>query len=174
MAARVLINSRYLDLVKLDDSTKFRWLGTITHEMTHILGFTKRQFQRLNLYVEHKGKPYIKSPKLVELGRKYFNCDNLDMLPLEDDGGKGTSGSHWEKLAFGDEIMTGTAVQSFVYSKFTMLAMEATGVYKVDLNKASTFVWGADGGCAVAKGSCHSSMICDEDKQKFSCSVDTF
>ncbi|CDW54878.1 Peptidase M8 domain containing protein [Trichuris trichiura] len=33
--------------------------------------------------------------------RKYFNCSDADGAELENDGGFGTAGSHWEKRLFG-------------------------------------------------------------------------
>ena len=39
--------------------------------------------------------------------RKHFNCDSLIGAPLENDGGSGTGGSHWEKDIFYNEYMSG-------------------------------------------------------------------
>jgi Leishmanolysin len=32
----------------------------------------------------------------------------LNKLPLEDEGGEGTMGAHWERKTFGNELMTGS------------------------------------------------------------------
>eukprot|EP00331_Platyophrya_macrostoma_P032440 CAMPEP_0176459264 /NCGR_PEP_ID=MMETSP0127-20121128/33149_1 /TAXON_ID=938130 /ORGANISM="Platyophrya macrostoma, Strain WH" /LENGTH=80 /DNA_ID=CAMNT_0017850119 /DNA_START=56 /DNA_END=295 /DNA_ORIENTATION=+ len=41
-------------------------------------------------------------PKLVEYAREYFACDSLMGIELENQGGEGTIGSHWERRILGD------------------------------------------------------------------------
>lgn len=38
----------------------------------------------------------IVTPKVVEKAREHFGCSTLDGAELEDEGGTGTAGSHWE------------------------------------------------------------------------------
>ncbi|ETN75894.1 hypothetical protein NECAME_12068 [Necator americanus] len=39
----------------------------------------------------------VVTPKVREEARKYFNCPDLEGAELEDQGGAGTAGVHWEK-----------------------------------------------------------------------------
>jgi len=55
--------------------------GTIIHEFTHILGFSNYYFTKYFNNVFSKvddfgiNRTYINSTKVVEVGKKYFNCD---------------------------------------------------------------------------------------------------
>lgn len=46
--------------------------------------------------------------------------------------------------------MTGTASKDTVYSKFTMLVLQDTGLYRANLNKAGRYEWGMNQGCLAA------------------------
>jgi hypothetical protein len=50
-------------------------------------------------------------PNAVNAARKHFNCDTIDGVGLEEYGGQGTAGSHWEKVLFGTELMVGSSDQ---------------------------------------------------------------
>lgn len=65
--------------------------------------------------------------------------------------------------------MTGAALEIFSYSRFTLLALQATGLYKVDLRKASQFNWGRNKGCGAAEGSCHSEQVCHDPAKQTTC-----
>jgi hypothetical protein len=86
--------------------------STTIHEMAHALGFANNLFED---YIKPNGENYtlekitktniinvrkvikIITPKVVELARETFGCSDLDGLELEQQGGQGTAGSHWEK-----------------------------------------------------------------------------
>jgi hypothetical protein len=55
---------------------------------------------------------------------------------LEDDGGSGSMGSHWERSAFGNEGMTASDMEGPVFSKFTLLLLQASGWYVADMKYA--------------------------------------
>lgn len=90
----------------------------------------------------------------MQEARTYFNCPTLIGAPLEDDGGSGTAGSHWEKASFGNEVMTGETVLDYTYSRLTMKTLEGSGWYLPDYTFAETLVWGKSEGCAVAQAEC--------------------
>ena len=41
-------------------------------------------------------RQYINSPKVLEVAKKYFNCETIDGVELENYGGEGSAGFHWE------------------------------------------------------------------------------
>lgn len=86
----------------------------------------------------------------MEYAKQYFNCSSLQYLPLEDDGGPSSQYSHFEKMTFNQEIMTGTASRDTVYSKFTMLVLQDTGIYQANLVNAGRYQWGMNQGCLAA------------------------
>ena len=74
----------------------------VLHEFTHILGFNIQNFEDYyhNVITQEDDfgimRTYIISSKVVEVARKYYNCPDLEGVELEESGGEGTAGSHWE------------------------------------------------------------------------------
>ena len=70
------------------------------HEITHILIFEPNLLNSFNAIkeeeIDDETKYYIISPKALEKARFHFGCDSLKGIPLEDQGGEGSVGSHWE------------------------------------------------------------------------------
>ena len=103
------------------------------HEMTHILGFSSYYFEyfKFNLtQIDKYGiqRFYLKSPKVIEVAKKYFNCSDIDGVELENDGSEGTVGSHWEARILLGEYMCGTTrTEEEVISEFTLAYLEDTG-----------------------------------------------
>lgn len=68
-------------------------------------------------------------PNVIEYARTYFNCPTTWGVPLEDNGGPSTAGSHWERTTFGNEAMTGSDFPGEVFSLFTFKLLEGSGWY---------------------------------------------
>lgn len=47
------------------------------------------------------------TPKLLQEAKTYFNCNSITGVYLENEGGETSESSHFEKILFGNEIMTG-------------------------------------------------------------------
>lgn len=75
-------------------------------------------------------------------------------MPLENNGGSGTAGSHWERVSFGNEGMTGDDFGDAVFSNFTLLLFKDSGWYEPNLRYAQPLVWAKGDGCKVMKGEC--------------------
>ena len=79
----------------------------ILHELTHVLGFNS-YFFKLKEYIIQKevngvNRSILAGPKLLSAAKHHFNCDNIDGIELENSGGTGTAGSHWEsRIMYGD------------------------------------------------------------------------
>lgn len=71
----------------------------------------------------------IRSPKVVAHARDYFKCSRLSGVEIENNGGSGSAGSHWERVILGNEMMTASEIDSSVFSKFTLALLEDTGWY---------------------------------------------
>ena len=41
---------------------------------------------------------------IVQAAKDYFGCDTLSYVRLENQGGSGNKGSHWERRLFGNEV----------------------------------------------------------------------
>lgn len=83
------------------------------HELIHALGYTA---PLLNFFRQGTGIPMevvggrqmVLSESVREAVSEHFGCEMRGAW-LEDDGGIGTRGSHWEQRFLGNELMTGTA-----------------------------------------------------------------
>jgi len=148
-------------------------LPVAIHEIAHALGFSASKFDdfidaqgrrlgKQNVVREFQasqiGHPVTKiiTPKVVEMVKKQFGCYDWPHAggELEDYGGSGTAGSHWEKRVFRDEFMTGTASQAPVLSAVSMALFEDSGWYKPDYSMAEHLHWGNNGGCPFASHTC--------------------
>ena len=67
----------------------------ILHELTHALGFLYQMFYYFPVginntvsveYIRGAYRYVIKTPKVLEMAKKYFNCSNIKGVELEDQG----------------------------------------------------------------------------------------
>lgn len=145
------------------------------HELTHALGFSAPFFgsqgylDRNGVFqsggtitVSERGHSVskINSPRVLDAARNYFNCPTLNGLEIEDQGGTGTLGTHWEKRVMVPELMTGilTTPRTY-YSNMTLAFLEDTGHYKSDYSKAAPMTWGKSKGCDFVLLSCNSTQV---------------
>jgi hypothetical protein len=110
------------------------WDDTATHELMHVLGFGS-----LWNYGKHtglvSGNSYVGSNAVAAYG---------GAIPIEDGGGSGTVGSHWDETALTNELMTGyintdhnpTTVTDNYLSKFSVEVLADLN-YKVDYHDYS-------------------------------------
>lgn len=69
-------------------------------------------------------------------------------LELEEYGGAGTGGSHWDKRVMLNEFMTGdSSIDDTVYSKMTFGLFEDSGWYKPNYDYTTPLLWGRNAGC---------------------------
>lgn len=87
-------------------------------------------------------------PELVKKAREFYGCETLPGVPLENDGGRGTAGAHWEKLYLPNEYMNPTVVPRAVFSPITAAFLNATGWYLVSPLAEENYFWGKGDGCS--------------------------
>jgi hypothetical protein len=79
------------------------WDDIVTHEMMHVLGVGS-----LWNYGDHvglvSGGQYTGTFALTAYEETH---DGATFIPVEQDGGSGTAGSHWDEETLGNELMTG-------------------------------------------------------------------
>ncbi|RDD40192.1 Leishmanolysin-like peptidase [Trichoplax sp. H2] len=153
------------------------------HELFHTLGlssmfFTKFRKRDGSIYsaVEHitvNGRQVraITSPKVMEVARKYFSCNFIQGVELEDGGLSGELSSHWEMRILRHEIMTAASTVGLgrldSVSEFTLALMEDSGWYRPDYNAVfkRKMWWGKGLGCHFLYGNCsnpsHYPYACD-------------
>ncbi|KAL7607136.1 uncharacterized protein LOC111920667 [Lactuca sativa] len=153
--------------------------ATLIHEVIHVLGFDphafthfrderkRRRTQVTKQMVDEKlGRMVTRVvlPRVVMHSRYHYGAfsENFTGLELEDGGGRGTSGSHWEKRLLMNEIMTGSVDTRSVVSKMTLALLEDSGWYEANYSMAEVLDWGSNQGtefvtspCNIWKGAYH-------------------
>mmetsp|Transcript_24870 Transcript_24870/g.41759 ORF Transcript_24870/g.41759 Transcript_24870/m.41759 type:complete len:349 (-) Transcript_24870:34-1080(-) len=138
IAGVINFNPIYIDPSKLASS---RQLATAIHEMTHTLGFSPASF---SLFRDSNGNAWpqvvagftershavtkIITPTVLAKVREHFACPSLNGAELEDQGGTGTAGSHWETRIYFNEYMTGQLqFNPVMLSVITLALLEDSG-----------------------------------------------
>ncbi|CAA0831586.1 Unknown protein, partial [Striga hermonthica] len=118
--------------------------ATLIHEVMHVLGFDPHAFAHFR--DERKRR------------RTQVHCafsENFTGLELEDGGGRGTSGSHWEKRLLMNEIMTGSVDTRSVVSRMTLALLEDSGWYRANYSSADHLEWGHHQGTEFVTSPCN-------------------
>ena len=158
----------YVGVVKINKkidytlpNSKEYFQAILVHEFTHILGFSKNFFEKYyhNIVTKEDShgimRSYLNSPKLLEVAKKYYNCPTLQGVELENQGGTGTEGSHWEARILLGEYMNGYAyTEEMVISEFTLAVLEDSGYYKANYYTGGLMRYGKNKGCAFLEEQC--------------------
>ncbi|KMZ61468.1 putative Surface protease GP63 [Zostera marina] len=145
--------------------------ATLIHEVMHVLGFDSHAFahfrderKRRRVQVtarsmdEKLGRMVTRVvlPRVIMHSRHHYGAysENFAGLELEDGGGRGTSGSHWEKRLLMNEIMTGSVDTRSVVSKMTLALLEDSGWYHVNYSMADNLDWGQNQGTEFVTSPC--------------------
>ena len=80
------------------------WDDIVTHELMHVLGFGSLWNYGDDPLVSNN--QYLGQQALAAY-QKAMGDDTLSFIPVEDSGGSGTAGSHWDEQALVNELMTG-------------------------------------------------------------------
>ena len=135
--------------------------STILHEFIHILGFSdyffKNHYHNILTKKDQNNvqRAYLNSAKLLSVAKKYFNCNEIEGIELEDFGGDGTTGSHWEERILLGDIMNGVVYpEEQVISEFTLAVLEDSGYYKAFYYTGGLMQYGKNKGCEFLNSKC--------------------
>lgn len=157
-----ILNLAFLEIAPLNE---YLYFSTFAHEFTHILGFSDNLFPKYvrpgtstprtdvttKLTIGTEQFSAISMPEVVNFARSYFSCNSITGIPLENNGGDGSAGSHWEKTFLPQEYMNPTVENPGILSEFTMTLLRATGWYQIGPNAAQRYDWGQNAGCGIFK-----------------------
>ena len=137
----------------------------LLHEITHVLGFHYELFQYFpgglgNIIYEEEEqrtgvlKKFIKTPKLLEFAKKYFNCNSLTGVELENQE-KNLKNSHWEaRILLGEYMTSSPYTPEQVISEFTLYLLEDSGWYKANFYTGGLMKFGKNMGCDFLEKDC--------------------
>ena len=126
----------------------------LLHEITHILVFNWKLLNSLNMISSKNSVNYISSSKALLKASQHFNCPSLSGIPLENQGGSGSAGSHWESQYMLGDYMISTDYADTVLSDITLAVFEDSGFYKVNYYSGGLFKFGKNKGCDFLNKKC--------------------
>ena len=157
-----LVGSVELDTADVDRLRSDGRLGdVILHELAHALGFSgfmwEFQGSGTDSIGPHQlvdgagsGDPRFTGPLTV---RRYHAVGGSDdLVPIEDEGGAGTAGSHWREVDFDNELMTGFINDGSNPLSVVTIASFGDMFYAVDLDEADAFSLGGGGAIRASGG----------------------
>ena len=157
LAGKITINRDW----NFDKTNSLQYLSSILlHEITHVLGFSSYYFDKLKMQSSKTDKSgikrfYINSKKVLNIAKKYYNCDSVQGVELEEFGGNGTAGSHWEERILLGEYMTGVIYnEDQAISEFTLALLEDLGFYKANYYTGGLMRYGKNKGCDFLNSKC--------------------
>ena len=135
------------------------------HELTHALGFLSGCFKyfpggeenTIGSKIDDIGitRYFIKTPKVIEFAKKFYGCDKIDGIEVEDQGTGGSAGSHWEGRVLLGEYMTSEYYEEEItISEFTLALLEDSGWYKANYYTGGLFRFGKNKGCEFLNKYC--------------------
>jgi Leishmanolysin len=113
-------------------------------------------------------------PSVVEWARQHFGCPTLQGVPVENTGGQGTLGAHWDKSIAANDLMGPTDYSNPIYGELTMKFIEGTGWYKVNFEMAEDYYWARNAGCGIFNGQCTSNPMSCPTQGALMCSYDFY
>ena len=101
------------------------WDDIVMHELMHVLGFGSLWNYGSHSLVsgtEYRGAQAVAAYQTATGSAAAF-------IPVEDEGGSGTAGSHWDEQALNNELMTGYINTSNYLSKFSVMSLADLGYH---------------------------------------------
>lgn len=155
-------------------------LSTFIHEVLHALFFHPTLFKTFPknsngksfLFQDVDSKWKIRGDTILKVSRDYFDCQTLNGIPLENNGGSTSAGAHFEKIFFADEMMTPDDTLEINLSRFSLAVAKDSGFFQVNMDKGENIFWGKNEGCGFFEQSCkitESDEFCSKD-ETVSCS----
>ena len=126
----------------------------LLHEITHILIFSPNLLKSLGMLEARNSNYYVTSPKALLKARQHFNCASITGIPLENQGGEGSAGSHWESRYMLGDYMISTDYNDNVLSDITLALFEDSGFYQVNYYTGGLFKFGKNKGCSFLNKKC--------------------
>ena len=152
------INSK----INLEKTHSDRYLKTIMlHELTHLLGFEINFINHNGFFKQERDSQgtlhnYITSPKVIEVAKKYFKCDNdIKGIEVEDSVGSVSSYSHWDaRYLLGEYMNYQIYTEEEVISEFTLALLEDLKFFKAKYYTGGLMRYGKGKGCEFLLGDC--------------------
>ncbi|KAL9656515.1 hypothetical protein ABK040_005277 [Willaertia magna] len=200
----VMLDDASISALQSDNSyQQIQFVNTLEHEVTHVLGLTSsfydRQFvdangnrldqskiiqtRSITYNGQTQNRMFFIHDTMLNTLRNFTNCNsNLYGVPIEEKGGSGSAGSHFDSRTFINELMSPSLDGCVSYSRgcnanlFTFSFLEMTGWYKMDWNYVIEPIFGKGLGCQFVNNRCsewnvgnRKGYFCNDQSKKLSC-----
>ena len=160
-----IIKINKLLLIENKDNLEEFLKNIFFHELFHAFGFLRSAFkyfpggENASIFTEIGTggieRTYVKTEKVLNFAKKYFGCDNIKGVELENQGKDGSKNNHWESRILLGELMTSEVYEDeMVLSEFTLALMEDSGWYKVNYYTGGLMRFGKNRGCEFLNSYC--------------------
>ena len=134
----------------------------LLHEITHVLGFSSSLFEFFQTYpsliktktVNGLKRILFAGPNVIKQAKRHFNCDDIEGIELENQGGDGSVGSHWEARIMLGDYMISIDYPEIVISEISLALLEDSGWYNVNYYTGGLFRYGKGLGCDFLNKKC--------------------
>jgi len=167
---RTYINNNKLFVANGNELVHEKNMYIMMHEMVHALGFSTYTFPYWldgngktrkghvkTASVGGKTRSIVDIPELTAKYRQFTGCSTAPGIIMENEGGSGTSLSHFERKYFVYETMSSGGIFGRRISEFTLGMLEGSGWYVADYRFAEPFFYGQGQGCSFLSSVCSSS-----------------
>ena len=149
--------------------------GTFVHEFYHILVFNNELFEyfinadkskvgRANLITEEislggKTRMGYKGTNVLTFAKAHLNDNSLANVIMENDGGAGSAGSHWEHMYFPTDFMSPIDTTPSLHSELSFSMAVDSGWFEVDMSKTEQLEYAKAAGANFMSGTCPTANI---------------
>lgn len=151
-----------MHIMGLDSTLYPYWLDSDETSSTYAKNYSATTLSGAGImHSSRTNTRFMITPNVAKWAQDYYNCPAVDLpgIPLENEDGTfviGGGGSHWERVAVYDELMTGTAMGAAKgFSGLTFAALKDMGWYTVDDTFNETSNFGYKKGCTFVKNACY-------------------
>ena len=169
-----------INVENFNEDMPLEWqISVLRHELAHVLAVSNYYFSWFpmpdnsspikNVTLRGEEVTILSTPKVTAKARAAFACPSLQGLELENYGGEGTVGSHWEKRIMANDFMVGMIVEDPIYTDITLAIFEDSGWYHVNYTLSDKVKFGRGQGCKFIEKKCvmHGKTqimgFCDQD-----------
>ena len=153
--------SRVAEIIQMsgEEDAGHTLLDTAVHENLHALYFSSSLMEEYIdpatnevLAEQPVADNAVVSPAVVAAAREFFACPALQSVALEDQGGSGTRGSHWDQLLLYNDVMVGSGIMGVrkYLGPLTLGLADDSGWYVSNPTAVGVGHYGFGAGCGLA------------------------